>query len=224
MRSLLASLVVLSVGILAALPFRKSSDHSSQAPALERSQLASLVSPLEELDPAESGSPPIDLSDMPLSNFESQQAMNSQDLEPSFPQLPQSRRPFAEGLICPEPIVPQNAPYLRETELDLVRQTQDWDLELPLKYVQPQTGLQVEEIAQTPLPTPTTATFNIYEKKGWSEMPAESSAGMWVQPTGARHLNEQHNVSGTDVPRETQPSQSGTAARKRYFVYEPDAG
>ncbi|MEZ6090279.1 MAG: hypothetical protein R3C05_20080 [Pirellulaceae bacterium] len=224
MRSLLASLVVLSIGIMAALPFRKSSYHEFHAPPLERSQLASLDSPLEEIDGQAAGSPPLDLSDLPLGQFDSRENKPSQGGEVSFPELPQARRPFAEGLVHPEPIVPQTDALTAGNELDLARRTKEWNLELPLKYVQPQTGLQVEQIAQSPIPTPTSATFSLREEniaatETVAPMDEDSlPSGMLVQPTGSRNANDQQTVATANPPIESQ------APRKRYFVYEPDAG
>lgn len=232
MRSLLASLLVLSLGIVAALPFRKSSDAESETPPLDRSQLASLVSPLEEIDTEAPDLSTLNLSEISYSKDDSGMRPDLSGGQSAFPSLPKSRRPFAQALVQPTPLLPESRPTARPDSLDIANRNrdhnQDWNLDLPLKYVQPQTGLQVEEIAEQPRQTPAEATRG---SLSWSPATTQDSgvaSGMRIHQAGSRNVNEPATSLNREAPATSSPQYEATPAitpkpraRKRFFVYEP---
>lgn len=225
-RSILASLCVLLLGIVAALPFRKSPHQEVEPPALERSQVASLVSPLEEIDVEAADLSGLSLSEMPYAIDEIPKPADSQDGLAAFPALPKSRRPFSEGLVQPTPMLPDSNPSRGPDPMDIANRSQDWNIDLPLKYVQPQTGLKVEAIARKPLATPAEATSG---SLSWNPSPNENrpaATGMRIHQAGSRQLGEssqsiepEASVEPTQQYQNSPPPQQ--RPRKRYFVYEP---
>ncbi|WP_145342458.1 hypothetical protein [Rosistilla ulvae] len=228
MRSLLASLFVLSLGILAALPFRKTSHEELEPPPLERSQVASLISPLEEIDVDAGDLSGLNLSEVAYAADGLTPRTDSGSETAAFPELPQSRRPFAEALVQPTALIPDATRNASPDPMDIANRSKDWNIDLPLKYVQPQTGLQVEEIARQPLATPAEATRG---SLSWNGSPTPNgngpaATGMRIHQAGSRQFGEAAAAAGSGASVEPTPNYQASPppqprARKRFFVYEP---
>ncbi|QDV67850.1 hypothetical protein Poly24_15540 [Rosistilla carotiformis] len=188
--------------------------------------MASLISPLEEIDVGGSDLSELQLSEMPYAIDGIPSREDSSGELASFPKLPTTRRPFAEALVQPTPLLPDSPPSDTPDRLDIANRAQDWNIDLPLKYAQPQTGLQVEAVARQPLQTPAQATSG---SLSWAASPGErpmSENGMRAQQARSRNPSE----TQPSIPQaaSAEPTQNYQATpppqprpRKRFFVYEP---
>lgn len=205
MRSILACLFVVSIGILAALPFRKVATDKPSPPPLDQSQVASLRSPLEELNGRADALPSLHTSEESEASIDPYQAIDPlPESQASLPVLPTSRRPFGDGLVQPQTILPDTAAISAK---ELAQPSPDWIAGGPLRYNSGELSPPAEAIVESP------RDMSIREPTS-----IESPHRMLMQQAAARG---EANAEPNSSPQLQMPEPAPRQNRQRHFIYEP---
>ena len=197
---------------MAALPFRKTQTDQPSPPPLDRSQIASLASPLEEVVASPSDLPKLDAVEASGVVTDQYRPIDRlPDTVESLPALPATRRPFRDSLLKPQPMLPDAAAV---TASELAQAAPDWNERQPLKYITAEPNPATEAIAMDAQDTSIREPADI--------LPPHQ---MIAQQAGARGMPQREPASqfqrAQPPRRELQQRETRNKPRRRHFIYEP---